>query len=107
MVYICRPEYGGMATQTLKFFLIFNGELFQTRLNCFYWYWKWGLLSYIRTESSSCRNSHILWIPENIIIRNVSQYKPGDHGSLVKIDDDKIKYYEQLIKYETTYSEIN
>ena len=22
-----------------------------------------------------------MWIPENIIIRNVEQYKPGNHGS--------------------------
>ena len=98
------PEYGGMATPNAKnFFLIFNnGELFH----------KPGLIvsissgnggSYPISElrSSSYKNSHILWIPENIIIRNVGQYKPGDHGSLIpNWLDDRIKYScNLLIKY--------
>ena len=28
-------------------------------------------------------NRHILWIPENIIIRNVEHFDPGNHGNLI------------------------
>ena len=68
------PEYGGMATPNAKnFFLICGeGELAH----------KPGLLvsissgnggSYPISElrSSSYKNTHIMWIPENIIIRNM------------------------------------
>ena len=93
-----------MATPNSKnFFLVFNnGELFH----------KPGLLvsissgnggSYPISElrSSSYKNSHIMWIPENIIIRNVEQYCPGNHGALIpNWIDDRIKYScNLLIKY--------
>ena len=68
------PEYGVMATPNYKnLFLVFNnGELFH----------KPGLIVSISSgnggaypiselRSSSYKNSHIMWIPENIIIRNV------------------------------------
>ena len=98
------PEYGGMATPNAKnFFLVFNnGELFH----------KPGLIVSISSgnggaypiselRSSSYKNSHILWIPENIIIRNVKQFLPGKHGELIPDWlDDRIKYScNLLIKY--------
>ena len=98
------PEYGGMATPYSKnFFLVFNnGELFH----------KPGLIVSVSSgtggaypvselRSSSYKNSHIMWIPENIIIRNVEQYLPGNHGKLIPIwIDDRIKYCcNLLIKY--------
>ncbi len=98
------PEYGGMATPNSKnFFLVFNnGELFH----------KPGLIVSISSgnggaypvselRSSSYKNSHIMWIPENIIIRNVNQFFPGKHGKLIPHwIDDRIKYScNLLIKY--------
>ena len=98
------PEYGGMASPNSKnFFLVFNnGELFH----------KPGLIvsissgnggSYPISElrSSSYKNTHIMWIPENIIIRNVGQFFPGKHGELIpNWMDDRIKYScNMLIKY--------
>ena len=98
------PEYGGMASPSAKnFFLIFNsGELFH----------KPGLIVSISSgnggaypiselRSSSYKNTHVLWIPENIIIRNVNQFLPGKHGDLIPgWMDDRIKYsLNLLIKY--------
>ena len=98
------PEYGGMASPSAKnFFLIFNsGELFH----------KPGLIVSISSgnggaypiselRSSSYKNTHVLWIPENIIIRNVNQFVPGKHGDLIPgWMDDRIKYsLNLLIKY--------
>ena len=78
------PEYGGMASPLSKnlFLMCDNGEFFH----------KPGLIVSISSgiggaypiselRSSSYKNSHVLWIPENIIIRNVEQYEPGNHGS--------------------------
>ena len=95
------PEYGGMATPNSKnFFLVFNnGELFH----------KPGLIVSISSgnggaypiselRSSSYKNSHIMWIPENIIIRNVEQFSPGNHGELIpKWIDDRIRYTCNLL----------
>ena len=98
------PEYGGMASPSAKnFFLVFNnGELFH----------KPGLIVSISSgnggaypiselRSSSYKNTHILWIPENIIIRNVNQFSPGKHGEIIpEWMDDRIKYsLNLLIKY--------
>ncbi len=98
------PEYGGMATPNSKnFFLVFNnGELFH----------KPGLIVSISSgnggaypiselRASSYKNSHIMWIPENIIIRNVEQFLPGNHGKLIPSwIDNRIKYScDLLIKY--------
>ena len=98
------PEYGGMASPSAKnFFLIFNnGELFH----------KPGLIVSISSgnggaypiselRSSSYKNTHVLWIPENIIIRNVNQFLPGNHGELIpEWMDNRIKYsLNLLIKY--------
>ena len=98
------PEYGGMATPNSKnFFLVFNnGELFH----------KPGLIVSISSgnggaypiselRSSSYKNSHIMWIPENIIIRNVEQFSPGKHGkSIPPWIDNRITYScDLLLKY--------
>ena len=52
-------------------------------------------------RSSSYKNTHIMWIPENIIIRNVEQYVPGNHGELIpNWLDTRINYsLRLLIKY--------
>ncbi len=77
------PEYGGMATPASKnlFLLCGNGEFAH----------KPGLIVSISSgnggaypiaelRSSSYKNTHIMWIPENIIIRNVEEFNPGSHG---------------------------
>ena len=77
------PEYGGMATPAAKniFLLCGDGEFAH----------KPGLIvsvssgnggSYPISElrSSSYKNTHLMWIPENIIIRNVEQFSPGNQG---------------------------
>ena len=82
------PEYGGMATPNSKnFFLVFNnGELFH----------KPGLI-----VSISSGNGGSYPISENIIIRNVEQFLPGNHGELIPAwIDDRINYScDLLIKY--------
>ena len=42
-----------------------------------------------------------MWIPENIIIRNVEQFSPGKHGELIPPwIDNRIKYScDLLLKY--------
>ena len=95
------PEYGGMATPNAKnFFLICgDGELAH----------KPGLLVSISSgiggaypiselRSSSYKNTHIMWIPENIIIRNVGEFNPGNHGKLIpEWLDSRINYSIDLI----------
>ena len=98
------PEYGGMATPNAKnIFLVFNnGEFFH----------KPGLIVSISSgnggaypvaelRASSYKNSHIMWIPENIIIRNVEDFHPGNHGNLIpEWMDSRINYScKLLIKY--------
>ena len=95
------PEYGGMATPTSKnfFLLCGNGELSH----------KPGLIvsvssgnggAYPITElrSSSYKNTHIMWIPENIIIRNVEEFNPGNHGeNIPEWLDNRIDYVLKLL----------
>ena len=39
-----------------------------------------------------------MWIPENIIIRNVEEFKPGNHGdSIPEWLDDRIDYVLKLL----------
>ena len=77
------PEYGGMATPAAKniFLLCGNGEFSH----------KPGLIVSVSSgnggaypiadlRSFSYKNTHIMWIPENIIIRNVEEFNPGSHG---------------------------
>ena len=95
------PEYGGMATPQAKnlFLLCDKGELAH----------KPGLIvsvssgnggAYPITElrSSSYKNTHIMWIPENIIIRNVEEFNPGNHGdNIPEWLDDRIDYVLKLL----------
>ena len=95
------PEYGGMATPTAKniFLLSGNGEFAH----------KPGLIVAISSgnggaypiaelRSSSYKNTHIMWIPENIIIRNVEEYNIGYHGNNIpEWLDERIAYVSKLL----------
>lgn len=95
------PEYGGMASPYSKnlFLLCDNGEFFH----------KPGLIVSISSgnggaypvselRSSSYKNTHIMWIPENIIIRNVEQYNPSLHGDLIpEWLDKRVDYCLKLL----------
>ena len=95
------PEYGGMAAPAAKniFLLCGNGEFSH----------KPGLIvsvssgnggAYPRAElrSSSYKNTHIMWIPENIIIRNVEEFNPGQHGNNIpEWLDKRIDYVLKLL----------
>ena len=98
------PEYGGMATPHSKniFLLCGDGELTH----------KPGLIISVSSgnggaypiadlRSFSYKNTHIMWIPENIIIRNVEEYNPGEHGSAIpQWLDNRIDYtLEMLLAY--------
>ena len=94
------PEYGGMATPAAKniFLLCDHGEFAH----------KPGLIvsissgnggAYPITElrSSSYKNTHLMWIPENIIIRNVEEFNPEEHGkNIPEWLDDRINYVLRL-----------
>ena len=94
------PEYGGMATPAAKniFLLCGNGELAH----------KPGLIVSISSgnggaypiselRSSSYKNTHLMWIPENIIIRNVEEFNPGNHGNNIpEWLDNRIDYVLKL-----------
>ena len=95
------PEYGGMATPAAKniFLLCGNGEFAH----------KPGLIVSISSgnggaypiaelRSSSYKNTHIMWIPENIIIRNVEEFNFGSHGNNIpEWLDDRIDYVLKLL----------
>ena len=95
------PEYGGMATPVAKniFLLCGNGEFAH----------KPGLIVSVSSGNggaypiselrmSSYKNTHIMWIPENIIIRNVEEFNPGGHGdNIPKWLDDRINYVLKLL----------
>jgi len=95
------PEYGGMATPQSKnvFLLCGEGELAH----------KPGLIVSVSSgnggaypiadlRSFSYKNTHIMWIPENVIIRNVEEYNPGVHGSSIpEWLDNRIDYTLELL----------
>jgi len=95
------PEYGGMATPAAKniFLLCGNGEFAH----------KPGLIVSVSSgnggaypiselRSSSYKNTHIMWIPENIIIRNVEEFNPGAHGKNIPgWLDNRIDYVLKLL----------
>ena len=95
------PEYGGMATPSAKniFLLCGNGEFSH----------KPGLIVSVSSgnggaypiselRSSSYKNTHIMWIPENIIIRNVEEFNPGSHGkNIPDWLDNRIDYVLNLL----------
>jgi NAD(P)H-dependent FMN reductase len=94
------PEYGGMATPAAKniFLLCGNGEFAH----------KPGLIVSISSgnggaypiaelRSSSYKNTHLMWLPENIIIRNVEEFNPGAHGkNIPSWLDNRIDYVLKL-----------
>ena len=94
------PEYGGMATPAAKniFLLCSNGEFAH----------KPGLIVSVSSgnggaypiselRSSSYKNTHVMWIPENIIIRNVEEFNPGAHGdNIPEWLDNRIHYVLKL-----------
>ena len=95
------PEYGGMATPAAKniFLLCGSGEFAH----------KPGLIVSVSSGNggaypiselrmSSYKNTHIMWIPENIIIRNVEEFNPGAHGdNIPEWLDDRIDYVLKLL----------
>ena len=95
------PEYGGMAAPATKniFLLCGNGEFSH----------KPGLIVSVSSgnggaypiselRSSSYKNTHLMWIPENIIIRNVEEFSPGSHGyNIPNWLDERIDYVLKLI----------
>jgi len=99
------PEYGGMATPASKniFLLCDNGEFAH----------KPGLIVSISSgnggaypiaelRSSSYKNTHLMWLPENIIIRNVEEFNPGAHGkNIPSWLDNRIDY---VLKIFLTYA---
>ena len=99
------PEYGGMATPAAKniFLLCGNGEFAH----------KPGLIVSVSSgnggaypiselRSSSYKNTHLMWIPENIIIRNVEEFNPGAHGqNIPEWLDNRIDY---VLKLFLTYA---
>ena len=95
------PEYGGMATPISKnFFLHCNkGELsHKPALVVSISSGNGGSYPISELRSSSYKNRHILWIPENIIIRNVEHFDPGNHGNLIPAWLDKrIDYVLNLL----------
>ena len=77
------PEYGGMATPAAKniFLLCGNGEFsHKPGLIVSVSSGNGGAYPIAELRSSSYKNTHIMWIPENIIIRNVEEFNPGSHG---------------------------
>ncbi len=78
------PEYGGMATPNAKnlFLLCGNGELaHKPGLIVSVSSGSGGAYPIAELRSSSYKNTHLMWVPENIIIRNVDEFKPGAHGN--------------------------
>lgn len=95
------PEYGGMATPISKNFFLHcnNGELsHKPALVVSISSGNGGAYPISELRSSSYKNRHILWIPENIIIRNVEHFDPGSHGNLIpEWLDKRIDYVLNLL----------
>ena len=95
------PEYGGMATPCAKnlFLLCGDGELsHKPSLIVSVSSGNGGAYPISELRSFSYKNTHIMWIPENIIIRNVEEYNPGNHGEVIpEWLDKRIDYTLELI----------
>ena len=94
------PEYGGMATPAAKniFLLSGNGEFaHKAGLIVSVSSGNGGAYPIAELRSTSYKNTHIMWIPEKIIIRNVEEFNPGEHGSNIpKWLDTRIEYVLNL-----------
>ena len=95
------PEYGGMATPAAKnlFLLCGNGEFaHKPGLIVTVSSGNGGAYPIAELRSSSYKNTHIMWIPENIIIRNVEEFNPGSHGkNIPPWLDNRIDYVLNLL----------
>ena len=95
------PEYGGMATPNSKnlFLLCGEGELaHKPSLIVSVSSGNGGSYPIADLRSFSYKNTHIMWIPENIIIRNVEEYNPGSHGEAIpEWLDNRIDYTLKLL----------
>ena len=95
------PEYGGMATPVAKnfFLLCGNGELsHKPGLIVSVSSGNGGAYPIAELRSSSYKNTHIMWIPENIIIRNVEDFNPGNHGDKIpEWLDNRMDYVLELL----------
>ena len=95
------PEYGGMATPAAKniFLLCGNGEFaHKPGLIVFISSGTGGAYPISELRSSSYKNTHLMWIPENIIIRNVEEFNPGNHGkNIPEWLDNRIDYVLKLL----------
>ena len=94
------PEYGGMATPAAKniFLLCGNGEFaHKPGLIVSVSSGNGGAYPIAELRSSSYKNTHLMWIPENVIIRNVEEFNPGAHGdNIPEWLDDRIHYVLNL-----------
>jgi len=94
------PEYGGMATPAAKniFLLCENGEFaHKPGLIVSVSSGNGGAYPIAELRSSSYKNTHIMWIPENVIIRNVEEFNPGAHGdNIPEWLDNRINYVLNL-----------
>ena len=94
------PEYGGMATPAAKniFLLCGNGEFaHKPGLIVSVSSGNGGAYPIAELRSSSYKNTHLMWIPENIIVRNVEEFNPGAHGdNIPQWLDDRINYVLNL-----------
>ena len=94
------PEYGGMATPAAKnlFLLCGNGEFsHKPGLIVSVSSGNGGAYPIAELRSTSYKNTHIMWIPENIIIRNVEEFNPGAHGqNIPEWLDNRIDYVLKL-----------
>jgi NAD(P)H-dependent FMN reductase len=95
------PEYGGMATSAAKniFLLCGNGEFaHKPGLIVSVSSGNGGAYPIAELRMSSYKNTHIMWIPENIIIRNVEEFNPGAHGkNIPDWLDNRIDYVLKLL----------
>ena len=98
------PEYGGMATPAAKniFLLCGNGEFaHKPGLIVSVSSGNGGAYPIAELRSSSYKNTHIMWIPENIIIKNVEEFQPGNHGkNIPEWLDSRIDYvFKMFLAY--------
>ena len=95
------PEYGGMAAPAAKniFLLCGSGEFaHKPGLIVSVSSGNGGAYPIAELRSSSYKNTHIMWIPENIIIRNVEEFNPGQHGNNIpEWLDKRIDYVLKLL----------
>ena len=95
------PEYGGMATPAAKniFLLCSNGEFsHKPGLIVSVSSGNGGAYPVAELRSFSYKNTHMMWIPENIIIRHVEEFNPGSHGkNIPDWLDNRIDYVLNLL----------